>query len=618
MARYRCSKCGYIYDEKMGDELKSILPGTNVDEISCPGCSMPGFCFNLIESEPEPVLIIDSDPEFDPGYDFAENSDFDSERYRDDSSDIDPDVSSDKDSDSDSSKPHSAPIMPPDFDSSDKVFDVYLATFADRFDSVGRIWNETFSELPMVPYNLFKILDDYKDVFEDQDIPFSWKSILWDLERVFYDINKLDNPKEADYIGMNLSLMKNHVEFARYLSDFMESDEAVNLHVGNRESDDTDLDYNDLVNNDLVNDDLNLDDYFVALFAGAEKVGVRKTYEENKSLPLKKKLKVFWDDYFHYLFCFSSFPHYFRKSNSILNNPELNEKLIRFFNEEDSPDLETIFDIFLDEYPEVFPEDSSMYDRITYICVAELRNSVRENLPAPKKMLMDRIDLNFDEFWKQYLSGPESAEEVMSILYSLVLDEHFFDYCMPVTEFMYCFENLLYCVFQEIGKAYGLSSLTPVYVQYIEDGMRRVLHYRKNYLQLNSGERMRLFSYTNDFMHKYLTVSKGSDLLALFKDLFEELGFEVEMVSGWKERGGELVIERNQNRKLVRVLFSSVPVSEELVRDVPLSKEENWVNTGMVISNSKFTDSARELAEEQRVQLVDGEDVKKLLEVFSA
>ena len=48
MAKYKCEICGYIYDEKLGDEKYNIAPGTKVEDIpggECPICKgiLPTF-----------------------------------------------------------------------------------------------------------------------------------------------------------------------------------------------------------------------------------------------------------------------------------------------------------------------------------------------------------------------------------------------------------------------------------------------------------------------------------------------------------------------------------------------------------------------------------------------
>ncbi len=53
MAKWRCTVCGYIYDEEEGDESNGIEPGTKFEELPedwvCPVCGAPKEDFEKIE-----------------------------------------------------------------------------------------------------------------------------------------------------------------------------------------------------------------------------------------------------------------------------------------------------------------------------------------------------------------------------------------------------------------------------------------------------------------------------------------------------------------------------------------------------------------------------------------
>ena len=52
MKKYRCKKCGWVYDPKKGDPLSEILPGTPFEELPeewiCPRCYAPKSEFEKI------------------------------------------------------------------------------------------------------------------------------------------------------------------------------------------------------------------------------------------------------------------------------------------------------------------------------------------------------------------------------------------------------------------------------------------------------------------------------------------------------------------------------------------------------------------------------------------
>lgn len=53
MAQYRCTVCGYVYDEEMGEPDSMIDPGTKFEDIpqdwKCPQCGAPKSAFEKVE-----------------------------------------------------------------------------------------------------------------------------------------------------------------------------------------------------------------------------------------------------------------------------------------------------------------------------------------------------------------------------------------------------------------------------------------------------------------------------------------------------------------------------------------------------------------------------------------
>ena len=52
MSKYRCMKCGYIYDPEKGDPVGGIAPGTSFDQLpddwDCPVCGKPKSQFEEV------------------------------------------------------------------------------------------------------------------------------------------------------------------------------------------------------------------------------------------------------------------------------------------------------------------------------------------------------------------------------------------------------------------------------------------------------------------------------------------------------------------------------------------------------------------------------------------
>ncbi len=53
MKKYRCTRCGHIYDPKKGDPKRGIAPGTAFENLPndwvCPECGNPKDGFEPIE-----------------------------------------------------------------------------------------------------------------------------------------------------------------------------------------------------------------------------------------------------------------------------------------------------------------------------------------------------------------------------------------------------------------------------------------------------------------------------------------------------------------------------------------------------------------------------------------
>jgi rubredoxin len=53
MAKYECSRCGWVYEPEIGDPVGGIAPGTPFEELpddwTCPICGVQKGMFKLVE-----------------------------------------------------------------------------------------------------------------------------------------------------------------------------------------------------------------------------------------------------------------------------------------------------------------------------------------------------------------------------------------------------------------------------------------------------------------------------------------------------------------------------------------------------------------------------------------
>ena len=64
MVKFKCTICGYVYDESLGIPEKSIPPGTKWESLpgdfACPLCSAPKSLFKPLEGTSSPAHAADA------------------------------------------------------------------------------------------------------------------------------------------------------------------------------------------------------------------------------------------------------------------------------------------------------------------------------------------------------------------------------------------------------------------------------------------------------------------------------------------------------------------------------------------------------------------------------
>jgi restriction endonuclease Mrr len=105
----------------------------------------------------------------------------------------------------------------------------------------------------------------------------------------------------------------------------------------------------------------------------------------------------------------------------------------------------------------------------------------------------------------------------------------------------------------------------------------------------------------------------GSQFELYLKKIFENLGFVVQLTAHTGDQGADLII-RNQNEKIaVQVKRYNNNVGNKAVQEVVASVKHYDANRGMVVTNSRFTNAAKELASSNNVELIDGQQLKFLI-----
>ncbi|BAW28160.1 hypothetical protein MTHERMMSTA1_02790 [Methanosarcina thermophila MST-A1] len=98
------------------------------------------------------------------------------------------------------------------------------------------------------------------------------------------------------------------------------------------------------------------------------------------------------------------------------------------------------------------------------------------------------------------------------------------------------------------------------------------------------------------------------------KHVYEQLGYSVYHTPKSRDQGADLILTSKERKRIaVQVKRSSSKVSNSAVQEVVAAKGFYKCTKGIVVTNSYFTDSARQLAKANFIDLVDRNELEKLI-----
>jgi len=111
---------------------------------------------------------------------------------------------------------------------------------------------------------------------------------------------------------------------------------------------------------------------------------------------------------------------------------------------------------------------------------------------------------------------------------------------------------------------------------------------------------------------KHLADLSGTEFEKLLYRLFEKLGYVVEHTGHTGDQGGDLIIQRGQDRIVVQAkAYKEWHVGNDAVQQVVAAKNFYNCNSAIVITTNDFTKEAFELAKSNNVKLVSGRELQK-------
>ena len=107
----------------------------------------------------------------------------------------------------------------------------------------------------------------------------------------------------------------------------------------------------------------------------------------------------------------------------------------------------------------------------------------------------------------------------------------------------------------------------------------------------------------------------GQTFEAFLAEVFQERGYGVETTAKTGDQGVDLIISRQGTRVAVQAKgYVGHPVGNGAVQEVHAGKVFHGCQMAALVTNSRFTDSARELAERVHCVLIDGSQIPDLVE----
>ncbi|NEP66764.1 MAG: restriction endonuclease [Moorea sp. SIO1G6] len=106
---------------------------------------------------------------------------------------------------------------------------------------------------------------------------------------------------------------------------------------------------------------------------------------------------------------------------------------------------------------------------------------------------------------------------------------------------------------------------------------------------------------------------KGREFKKFMAKLFKQLGYQVKRTAATADYGADLVIKKGEIKAVVQAKIQQGSVGIKAVQEVTGAIGYYQANLGLVITNSKFTEPAKNLAAKTDIMLFDRDDLKKLI-----
>ena len=114
--------------------------------------------------------------------------------------------------------------------------------------------------------------------------------------------------------------------------------------------------------------------------------------------------------------------------------------------------------------------------------------------------------------------------------------------------------------------------------------------------------------------YNMMNLHSGNDFELYLVNLFRELNYKVKHCGKTGDQGGDLIVSKNDITYVVQAKYYSNKLDNTSIQEVVGAIRFYNTDKGIVITNSTFTSKAKELAEANKIILIDGDGLKKLVE----
>lgn len=166
--------------------------------------------------------------------------------------------------------------------------------------------------------------------------------------------------------------------------------------------------------------------------------------------------------------------------------------------------------------------------------------------------------------------------------------------------------------------ARGLSILKKTLekrkIQFNEDNINDELAAAKKELDLNHFKKKLESTNETKYCLEDLDLMSGHDFEKFLRQLFEKMGYKVELTKLSNDQGADLVIGKFGEKIVVQAKRYNHPVSNKAIQEVVASIKHYKADRGLVVTTNDFTKPAMNLASSNNIELIDRAKLKKMMD----